>query len=106
MTATTVAVLLGTGAAVLAVSAGVSGAKAGRAAERSLHRAARCGSLAGRALGIAAAILAVQWLVVRATTDPFTVAAVLTMPALVTGVSVARLLAGPDVVHVSRRSLR
>ena len=106
MTATTVAVLLGTGAAVLAVSAGVSGAKAGRAAERSLHRAARSGSIAGRALGIAAAILAVQWLVVRATTDPFTVAAVLAMPALVTGVSVARLLAGPDVVRVSRRSLR
>jgi hypothetical protein len=106
MSAATIAVLLGVGAAVVAVSASIGGAKAGRAAERSLHRTGRTGSIAGRALGIGAAILAVQWLVVRATTDPVTIAAVLALPALVTGICAARLLAGPDVVRVSSRSLR
>jgi hypothetical protein len=102
----TIAVLLGIGAGVLTVAAMVGGAKAGRATERGVQRAARSGSIAGRAFGIAAAVELVQWLVVRATTDMVTVAAVLAMPALITGVVVARLLAGPDVVRVSRRSLR
>ena len=106
MSAATVAVLLGIGAAVLAVAAGFGGARAGRSTERAIGRAARTGSTTGRALGIAVAILVVQWLVVRATTDPVTVTAVLAAPALCTGIGVARLLAGPDVVRVSRRSLR
>ena len=106
MSAATVAVLLGIGAALLAVSAAVGGAKAGRATERAASRAARTGSTTGRALLIALVILGVQWLVVRNTADPVTVAAVLAGPALCTGVGVARLLTGPDMVRVSRRSLR
>ena len=90
----------------MAVWAAVAGAKAGRATERAVSRAARGGSIAGRALLISALIVGMQWLVVRATTDPVTVAAVLAVPALCTGITVARVLAGPDLVRVSRRSLR
>ncbi len=106
MTGSTGAILLGITAAAVAVWAMAAGAKAGRASERAVSRAARGGSIAGRALGIAAAIVLVQWLVVRATTDLVTIAVVLAVPALCTGITVARVLAGPDLVRVSRRSLR
>jgi hypothetical protein len=106
MTGGTSAVLLTVAAAVVAVWAATAGAKAGRATERAVSQAARGGSIAGRALLIAAVIVGVQWLVVRNTADPLTVAAVLAVPGLVTGIVVARVLAGPDLVRVSRRSLR
>ena len=106
MSTTTIAVLLGVAAAVVAVSAGVGGAKAGRATERGMQRAARTGSITGRALRDHAVILAVQWLVVRATTDPSRSPRSSRCRRWSPGSCVARVLAGPDVVRVSRRSLR
>ena len=86
----------------------VGGAKAGRATERggAARRPRRRDRRPRAAASPPLVELGMQWLVVRATTDPVTIAAVLAVPALITGISVARVLAGPDVVRVSRRSLR
>jgi hypothetical protein len=106
MSGQNVAIVLGIGAAVAALWAWVAGARVGRAAEASLQRAARGGGLAGRALMSTGVIVAVQWIVLRVTTDPTVTAAVLLVPAAVTGFTVARALAGPSVVRPTRGGAR
>jgi hypothetical protein len=99
-------IILGIGAAVAALWAWVAGARVGRAAEASLQSAARGGGLAGRALLSTAVIIAVQWIVLRVTTDPTVTMAVLMVPAAVTGFTVGRALAGPSVVRSTRGGSR
>ncbi|GAY12439.1 hypothetical protein [Pseudonocardia sp. N23] len=99
---------------VLLVAAGIglvwswsAGARAGRAVANTMHQAGRAGGIAGRSLAIAVAVVTVQWVVMRMTTDVVAIAAVLGIPAVLSGITVARLLAGPaDVLRVSRGSIR
>ena len=94
--------------AVLAAIGGIATYSAGRSATRHATRGVRevtrLTAAAVRALTTAAVITGVQWWVVTHVTDTTVLVAVLAVPALFAGASVARLLAVTEIVHTTHRA--
>jgi hypothetical protein len=80
-----------------------AGAKAGRAAERQFREATRVGSVLLATVVAAGVIVTVQWLVIRQNPATFAGLVVLGVPALLAGMTVARLAAVTTVVRGSSR---
>ncbi|MEU9822964.1 hypothetical protein Ae168Ps1_4839c [Pseudonocardia sp. Ae168_Ps1] len=107
MNGQTIAVALGVLAGLVLMWSWAAGARAGRKVQKSIHHAGRTGNNAARIVMTAAVVVGVQWAVVKLSADPVAWVIVLGVPALIAGVTVARMLAGPDdVVRVSSRGVR
>lgn len=80
-----------------------SGRRSGRRSVKGVREITRAGGTAMRSVVIGAVIVGVQWLVLRfgGTTA---VLVALAVPALLAGVTVARLFAVTEVVHTTRRA--
>jgi len=76
-----------------------SGARAQRKLDRQIHQATRAAGTAMRALLIGMTIGGIQWAILTHNTATVTWAAVLGIPALLAGVSVARLLETTTIVR-------
>ena len=76
-----------------------SSARSGHRLARHSQEVTRMGSNLTRALGIAAVIVAVQWVVVLTTSDARAWAVALGVPALFAGAAIARMFSVTDVIH-------
>lgn len=90
-----VAALAGLG--VLAAFRG--GARGGYRAARRTQEVTRMGGNLLRALGTAAVIVAIQWVVVLVTSDPRAWAVALGVPALFAGAAIARMFSVTEIIH-------
>lgn len=107
MSGQTIAVALAVGGGLVLIWSWVAGARAARKVQKSIQSAGRTGNNAVRIVVTAVVVVGVQWAVVTLSADPIAWAIALGIPALVAGVTVARMLAGPDdVVRVSSRGVR
>lgn len=79
-----------------------SGRRSGRRAVKGVREVTRVGGTAVRSLVIGALIVGVQWIALRFADTTATLVA-LALPALLAGVTVARLFAVTEVVHTTRR---
>jgi type IV secretory pathway VirB2 component (pilin) len=76
-----------------------SGARGGYKIARHSQQVTRMGGNLGRALGIAAVIVGVQWAVVRFTADPRAWGVVFGVPALFAGAAIARMFSVTELIH-------
>lgn len=104
MTAAQVSIGLLVVAALGLVSIWTSGAKAGRRASQTARGLGTGGGTAGRAVLTAAIIVGVQWAVVTHTDNAAVIAAVLGVPALIAGTTVARLVAVTEMAATLART--
>ncbi|MGH3774221.1 MAG: hypothetical protein ACRDRR_00560 [Pseudonocardiaceae bacterium] len=79
-----------------------SGARGAYRVARQTHEVTRMGGNLGRALGVAAVIVGVQWAVVSVTSDPRAWGVALGVPALFAGSVIARMFSVTEMVHDSR----
>ncbi len=80
-----------------------SGARSGHKVARHTQEVTRMGGNLVRALGTAAVIVAVQWVVVRFTSDARAWGVALGVPALFAGAAIARLFSVTEIVHTPTR---
>lgn len=106
MTTQTMSIVLAVLAGLGLLSIWTSGARTGRKAERATREVTRLTGAAGRTLVTAAVIVGVQWAAFTITTHPAVIGAVLGVPALFAGVTVARLVAVTEVVRTVPRGGR
>ncbi len=83
-----------------------SGARSAYKVARHTQEVTRMGGNLGRALGTAAVIVAVQWLVVAFTSDPRAWGVALGVPALFAGSAIARMFSVTELVHASKGARR
>jgi hypothetical protein len=76
-----------------------SGARSGHRLARRSQDVTRMGGNLLRALGIAALIVAVQWVVVWFTSDARAWGVVLGIPALFAGAAIARMFSVTEIIH-------
>lgn len=76
-----------------------SGARTGHRLARHSQEVTRMGGNLARALGIAAFIVAVQWVVVLSTSDARAWAVALGIPALFAGAAIARMFSVTEIIH-------
>jgi hypothetical protein len=76
-----------------------SGARSGHRLARRSQEVTRMGGNLLRALGIAAFIVAVQWVVVWFTSDARAWGVVLGIPALFAGAAIARMFSVTEIIH-------
>lgn len=79
-----------------------SGRRTGRRSVKGVREVTRVGGTAVRSLVIAAVIVGAQWIVLRFGDTTATLVA-LGIPAVLAGITVARLFAVTEVVHSTRR---
>jgi hypothetical protein len=96
-TAVLIVVLALAGVGILAAFR--SGARSGHRLARHSQEVTRMGGNLLRALGTAAFIVAVQWVVVLFTTDPRAWAVALGVPALFAGSAIARMFSVTEIIH-------
>ena len=76
-----------------------SGARGAYRVARQTQEVTRMGATLARALAVGAVIVAVQWTVVRFTTDPRAWGVVLGLPALFAGSAIARMFTVTDLLR-------
>jgi hypothetical protein len=96
-TAVLIVVLALAGVGILAAFR--SGARSGHRLARHSQEVTRMGGNLLRALGTAAFIVAVQWVVVLFTTDPRAWAVALGVPAMFAGSAIARMFSVTEIIH-------
>lgn len=83
-----------------------TGAKAGRAAQRQIQHMVQTWAVLGTAGVSGAVIVAVQWMVITGTPSTAALLVALAVPALLAGITVARMAAVVTVSHGSHRGRR
>jgi len=78
-----------------------SGARGAYRVARHSQKVTRMGGNLGRALGITAVIVGIQWAVVSVTSDPRAWGVALGVPALFAGAAVARMFSVTEVLHTT-----
>ena len=76
-----------------------SGARGAYRVARQTQEVTRMGGNLGRALGSAAVIVGIQWVVVSFTTDPRSWGVALGVPALFAGAAIARMFSVTEALH-------
>jgi hypothetical protein len=87
-----------------ALAAFRSGARGAYKVARQTQEVTRMGGNLGRALGITAVIVGVQWAVVSLTVDPRAWGVVFGVPALFAGTAIARMFSVTELVHMPDHS--